>query len=60
MSNKIDTQEKTKLGKENKRWARRAAHFLAKVAGFLSTEAKWNKLWARRKAKWDKRLNKKK
>lgn len=47
-----------KVGKENKRWARRVSHFLSKVAKFLSKEVKWNKLWARRKAEFDKRTSK--
>ena len=53
-----DAKNMAKLGKENKRWSRKVAHFLAKVARFLSKEVKWNKLWTRRKAEFDKRTNK--
>ena len=58
MLNKTDAQEKAKIEREHKKWTRRVAHFLAKVARFLSKEAKWNKLWARRKAEFDKRTSK--
>lgn len=53
-----DAKNEAKAGKENKRWARRVAHFLSKIAKFLSKEVKWNKLWAKRKAEFDKRTSK--